>query len=69
MTEGAGKGPGLKGDGSQNSGEDVHTTAAAGSGAPTGKPGGNNAAGHPDSSIFAVTGVAAFCALFGTLLL
>lgn len=72
MTAGAGKGPGLNGDGSQNSGQDVHTTASAGSGQPTTteKPGGNgNAAGHMDASIFAVTGAAAFCALIGTLLL
>ncbi|KAH7025979.1 1,3-beta-glucanosyltransferase Gel1 [Microdochium trichocladiopsis] len=78
MTEGAGKGPGLDGSGSQNSGEDVHTTASPGSGQPTTTPGSGNgngqggAAGHlspPDFSIFAVTGVVAFCTLFGTLLL
>jgi len=75
MTAGAGRGPGLNGDGSQNSGEDVHTTASAGSGAPTTSPGsgnGHNAGGRlspPDFSIFAVTGVVAISTLLGALML
>lgn len=71
MTEGAGKGPGLKGDGSQNSGQDVHTTASAGSGqaTATGKP---NAGAHMappmELGVFAVTGLSALFAIFGALL-
>jgi 1,3-beta-glucanosyltransferase GAS5 len=48
MTEGAGKGPGLSGAGSQNAGGESTGTASAGSGqaTATGSDGSSNAAGH-----------------------
>lgn len=76
MTEGAGKGPGLKGPGSQDSGSDDHTTAgpAAGSATATASStGSQGAAARPapplDIAFFAVAGVATFFTLVGTLLL
>lgn len=74
MTAGAGKGPGLKGDGSQNAGGSTSTgdaTPASGSVSATGS--GKSAGGRPappmDMSIFAVAGVAGVFTLVGTLLL
>lgn len=77
MAEGAGSGPGLKGDGSQNEAEGTSTgDAAPGSGKVTGTPNNNgnsddeedNAAGL-EPAPFIVTGLVAALTLIGTLLL
>lgn len=74
MTEGAGTGPGLKGDGSQNAGGTSTGDADPGSGSSTGTPSSSaNAAGGPappvDKAAFAVTGLVVLFTLFGTMLL
>ncbi|KAF2973390.1 hypothetical protein GQX73_g184 [Xylaria multiplex] len=74
MTEGAGAGPGLTGDGSQNAGGTSTGTATPGSGDVTATSTGDNAGtGRPappmDMSFLAVTGVVGFFTLAGTLLL
>ncbi|OTB07001.1 glycoside hydrolase family 72 protein [Hypoxylon sp. CI-4A] len=73
MTEGAGDGPGLKGDGSQNAGGTSTGTASAGSGSVTATASGDSGSGRPappmDLGVFAITGVVAAFTLAGTLLL
>ncbi|KAI8633787.1 Glucanosyltransferase-domain-containing protein [Xylariaceae sp. FL1651] len=74
MTEGAGKGPGLKGDGSQNAGGTSVGTASPGSGSVTATSSGHNGGtGRPappmDMSFLAVTGIVGFFTLMGALLL
>ncbi|KAI1389998.1 glycoside hydrolase family 72 protein [Hypoxylon trugodes] len=73
MTDGAGKGPGLKGDGSQNAGGTSTGTASPGSGSVTATASGHNGSGRPappmDMSVFVLTGVVAVFTLVGTLLL
>ncbi|KAK7705323.1 1,3-beta-glucanosyltransferase [Diaporthe eres] len=77
MTSGAGDGPGLKGDGSQNAGGTSTGDAEPGSGsatgsAATGSSSGNAGAGGPgplDMGAFMVTGVVFFFSLVGTMLL
>lgn len=77
MTSGAGDGPGLKGDGSQNAGGTSTGDAEPGSGsatgsAATGSSSGNAGAGSPgplDMGAFMVTGVVFFFSLVGTMLL
>lgn len=75
MSDGAGTGPGLKGDGSQNAGGSSTGDAEPGSGTITGSPSGSkNAAavtfgGPMDKSPFIVTGIALFFTLAGTFLL
>ena len=75
MTEGAGTGPGLKGDGSQNAGGTSTGDASPGSGSAsaTGGSSSENAAGGPappvDKAAFAVTGLVFLFTLCGTLLL
>lgn len=77
MDKGAGNGPGLKGDGSQNAGGTSTGDAEPGSGsatgsAATGSSSGNAGAGGPgplDMGAFMVTGVVFFFSLVGTLLL
>ncbi|KAI0892161.1 glycoside hydrolase family 72 protein [Annulohypoxylon nitens] len=73
MTEGAGTGPGLKGDGSQNAGGTSTGTATPGSGSVTATASGKNGSGRPappmDMSMFAVAGVVGAFTLAGTLLL
>ncbi|KAJ0119088.1 glycoside hydrolase family 72 protein [Diaporthe amygdali] len=76
MTKGAGDGPGLKGDGSQNAGGTSTGDAEPGSGSATtsasASSSGNAGAGGPgplDKGAFAVTGVVFFFSLVGTLLL
>lgn len=75
MKDGAGKGPGLKGDGSQNAGGTSTGDAKPGSGTSTGEPSSSkNAAGTTfggpvDKSPFIVTGIAVFFTLAGALLL
>lgn len=77
MDSGAGDGPGLKGDGSQNAGGTSTGDAEPGSGsatgsAATGSSSGNAGAGGPgplDMGAFMVTGVVFFFSLVGTLLL
>jgi hypothetical protein len=76
---GAGTGPGLNGDGSQDSGSDDIPDATPGSGTATGTPtasasASDNAAGPSfsgpmDKAPFIVTGIAVFFSLAGTLLL
>lgn len=72
MKDGAGKGPGLKGDGSQNAGGTSTGDAKPGSGSATGTD--KNAAGMTfggpvDKAPFIVTGLAILFTLAGTLLL
>ncbi|XDG04379.1 hypothetical protein ABKA04_003994 [Annulohypoxylon sp. FPYF3050] len=73
MTEGAGTGPGLKGDGSQNAGGTSTGTATPGSGSVTATASGKNGSGRPappmDMSMFAVAGIVGAFTLAGTLLL
>ncbi|KAI1443251.1 glycoside hydrolase family 72 protein [Annulohypoxylon stygium] len=73
MTEGAGTGPGLKGDGSQNAGGTSTGTATPGSGSVTATASGKNGSGRPappmDMSMFTVAGVVGAFTLAGTLLL
>jgi hypothetical protein len=73
MTAGAGTGPGLKGDGSQNAGSTSTGTAAPGSGSVSSTASGKNDGGRPvppmDMSIFAVAALAGVFTLAGTLLL
>ncbi|KAF2994231.1 beta-glucanosyltransferase [Neopestalotiopsis sp. 37M] len=73
MTNGAGDGPGLSGDGSQNAGSTSTGTAEAGSGSVSATSSGKNDGGRPappmDLSFFAVTGVVGMFTLVGTLLL
>jgi len=74
MTDGAGKGPGLTGDGSQNAGGTSTGTAAPGSGEVSATASGDNGGtGRPapplDLSFLAVTGIVGFFTLVGTLLL
>lgn len=81
MSDGAGKGPGLKGDGSQNAGEGTSTgDAQPGSGAVTNAPGSpqssssDNAApgsnlGPVDKAPFIISGLVVLLSLTGTLLL
>ncbi|KAI5254255.1 beta-glucanosyltransferase [Aureobasidium subglaciale] len=58
MTSGAGTGPGLTGDGSQNSGTDNVATASAGSGSATMTASGSSATGSGASSSASATGAA-----------
>ncbi|KAI0974039.1 glycoside hydrolase family 72 protein [Xylaria arbuscula] len=73
MTAGAGDGPGLTGDGSQNAGGTSTGTASPGSGSVSATSSGDSAGGRPappmDMSVFAVAGVVGFFTLAGTLLL
>ena len=75
MKNGAGTGPGLKGDGSQNAGGTSTGDAKPGSGAATGTPSGNkNAAGTTfsgpvEKAPFMITGLVFLFSLAGTLLL
>ncbi|KAI0440216.1 Glucanosyltransferase-domain-containing protein [Xylaria telfairii] len=74
MTAGAGDGPGLTGDGSQNAGGASTGTAEPGSGSVTATASGDNGGtGRPappmDMSFLYVTGVAGLFTLVGTLLL
>lgn len=74
MSDGAGKGPGLKGDGSQNAGGTSTGDAKPGSGTATGSSDKKNAAGVTfggpvDKAPFIVTGIAVLFTLGGTLLL
>ncbi len=74
MTAGAGDGPGLTGDGSQNAGGSSTGTATPGSGDVSATASGDNgASGRPappmDMSFLVVTGVVGFFTLAGTLLL
>ncbi|KAK6951283.1 hypothetical protein Daesc_007814 [Daldinia eschscholtzii] len=75
MTEKAGKGPGLKGAGSQDAEGTSTGTASPGSGSVTATASGDNgnAAGRPappmDMSIFVLTGIVGLFTLGGTLLL
>ncbi|KAI1773386.1 glycoside hydrolase family 72 protein [Hypoxylon cercidicola] len=73
MTEGAGAGPGLKGDGSQNAGGTSTGTASPGSGSVTATASNDSGSGRQappmDMSVFWLTGVVAFFTLAGTLLL
>jgi hypothetical protein len=78
MTDGAGPGPGLKGDGSQNAAEGASTgDAEPGSGAVAGLSSGNgkdeNAAGRAVGGVekapFVVAGLVVVLSLTGTLLL
>ncbi|KAI1344811.1 glycoside hydrolase family 72 protein [Xylariaceae sp. FL0016] len=74
MTAGAGDGPGLTGDGSQNAGESSTGTASAGSGSVTATSSGDSFGnGRPappmDMGIFGVVGVVGLFTLVGTLLL
>ncbi|KAL1867695.1 1,3-beta-glucanosyltransferase [Diaporthe australafricana] len=77
MSKGAGTGPGLKGDGSQNAGGTSTGDAEPGSGSATGSAAsgsssGNAGAGGPgplDKGAFVVTGVVFFFSLVGTMLL
>ncbi|KAI3395495.1 hypothetical protein diail_1281 [Diaporthe ilicicola] len=77
MSKGAGAGPGLKGDGSQNAGGTSTGDAAPGSGsatgsAATGTSSGNAGAGGPgplDKGAFVVAGLVFFFSLVGTMLL
>jgi hypothetical protein len=78
MNDGAGKGPGLKGDGSQNAGGESTGDATPGSGtvSETGKPSSSkNAAGRVgrpgsvEKAPFVVAGLVAVLTLTGTLLL
>lgn len=75
MSKGAGKGPGLTGDGSQNAGGTSTGDAKPGSGTATGSPShSKNAAGITfngpvNKSPFIVTGIVIFFTLAGTLLL
>ncbi|KAI0006549.1 glycoside hydrolase family 72 protein [Xylariaceae sp. FL0662B] len=73
MKEGAGKGPGLKGDGSQNAGGTSTGTATPGSGSVTATASDDNAGARPappmDMSVFFLTGVVSLFVLVGTLLL
>ncbi|KAK6082159.1 glycolipid anchored surface protein [Seiridium cupressi] len=73
MTNGAGAGPGLKGDGSQDAGSTSTGTASSGSGSVSATASGKNGSGRPappmDMSFFAVAGAAGLFTLVGTLLL
>ena len=74
MNDGAGDGPGLTGDGSQNAGGASTGTATPGSGDVTATASGDSAGtGRPappmDMSFLAVSGVVGFFTLAGTLLL
>lgn len=73
MSQGAGTGPGLKGDGSQNAGGTSTGTASPGSGSVTATASGHNGSGRPappmDMSVFAIAGVVGAFTLIGTLLL
>lgn len=73
LTKGAGTGPGLKGDGSQNAGGTSTGTASAGSGSVSATSSGKNEGGRPappmDMSFFAVAGIVGFFTLAGTLAL
>ncbi|KAI1167743.1 glycoside hydrolase family 72 protein [Nemania serpens] len=74
MTNGAGDGPGLSGDGSQNAGGTSTGTADPGSGSVSATASGDNGGtGRPappmDMSFLVVTGVVGFFTLVGTLLL
>ncbi|KAI0144111.1 glycoside hydrolase family 72 protein [Hypoxylon sp. NC0597] len=73
MSQGAGTGPGLKGDGSQNAGGTSTGTASPGSGSVTATASGHNGSGRPappmDMSVFAIAGVVGAFTLVGTLLL
>ncbi|KAI2639986.1 glycoside hydrolase family 72 protein [Xylaria nigripes] len=73
MKDGAGKGPGLNGDGSQNAGGASTGTASPGSGSVSPTTGNNGSTGRPappmDMGFLVVTGIAGLFTLFGTLLL
>ncbi|KAI0164365.1 glycoside hydrolase family 72 protein [Hypoxylon sp. FL1284] len=73
MSNGAGTGPGLKGDGSQNAGGTSTGTAAPGSGSVAATSSNGSGSGRPapamDMSVFWLTGVVALFTLAGTLLL
>jgi hypothetical protein len=75
MSDGAGDGPGLKGDGSQNAAEGTSTgdaTPGSGSVAATGTGsagGGDKNAGSVDKAPFVVAGLVVVLTLTGTLLL
>jgi hypothetical protein len=84
MIKGAGTGPGLAGDGSQNSGPEDVATATAGSGAATRSPGTSTNTASPTSNAavtigrnaesisfapFIVSGAVFFSALFGAVLM
>jgi len=73
MTAGAGTGPGLKGDGSQNAGGTSTGSASPGSGSVSATASGKNDGGRPappmDMGIFVVAAVAGFFTLTGALLL
>lgn len=73
MSQKAGVGPGLKGDGSQNAGGTSTGTAAPGSGSVTATASPHNGGGRPappmDMSALVLTGVVGAFTLVGTLLL
>ncbi|KAK8048734.1 glycolipid-anchored surface protein 5 [Apiospora phragmitis] len=73
MKDGAGTGPGLKGDGSQNAGSTSTGTAAPGSGSVEATSSGKSEGGRPapsmDMTMLAVSGVASLFVLAGTLML
>ncbi|KAI0141695.1 glycoside hydrolase family 72 protein [Xylariaceae sp. FL1272] len=73
MTNGAGDGPGLDGDGSQNAGGESTGTSTPGSGEVTATASDDSGSGRPapplDMSFFAVTGIVCVFTLVGTLLL
>ena len=75
LSDGAGKGPGLKGDGSQNAGEGTSTgdaTPGSGTVSETGKPEENAAGGGPggvEMAPFVVGGLVLVLTMSGTLLL
>lgn len=79
MSDGAGAGPGLKGDGSQNAGDEASTgDATPGSGAVGAAPStshnaagrvGGMGAGNTDRAPFVVAGLVMFFSLTGALLL
>jgi hypothetical protein len=72
FSAGAGKGPGLTGNGSQNAGGSSTGNAPPGSGSATASPTKNVAGATPgpvDKAPFYITGLVIFLTLFGTLLL
>ncbi|KAK8089916.1 glycolipid anchored surface protein [Apiospora hydei] len=73
MKDGAGSGPGLKGEGSQNAGSTSTGTAAPGSGSVEATSSGKSEGGRPappmDMTMLAVSGVAGLFVLAGTLIL
>ncbi|KAI1258620.1 glycoside hydrolase family 72 protein [Xylariaceae sp. FL1019] len=73
MSNGAGEGPGLDGEGSQNAGGASTGTSTPGSGEVTATASDDNGSGRPapplDTSVFALTGIVCIFTFVGTLLL